>query len=141
MSIFASYVSKVVALPFDPPNEVTIQKLSGKHLAAARQAQIAASFEQVRTMGGAAAFQNDLAAIGESVSTAIAAEQAARKADPMRQYDRGTLLAHGIKAWTYTEAITPATLDDLDEQAADFLAREILALTMPNGNAEKKTDS
>jgi len=138
MSIFASYVTRIVPLPFDEPHEVTIQKLSGKHLAAARQASVAASMEFVRTMGGAA-FGQELTA---ALSSAHAAEQAAAvQADPVRRYDRATVLAKGVKAWTYTEPITPATLDDLDEQAADYLAREILALTLPNGAAEKKTST
>jgi hypothetical protein len=131
MSIFASYVTRTVPLPFDEPHTVTIQKLSGKALAAARQAQVAASMDLVRSMGGAT-FGRELAAVDPA-----AVDEA--KADPLRPYDRSTVLAKGVKAWTYEQPPTPDRLDDLDEQAADFLFRAILELTLPNGDAKKNT--
>jgi hypothetical protein len=137
VSIFASYVTRTVPLPFDEPHTVTIQKLSGKALQAARQAQVTASMAFVKAMGGAA-FGRELADVG---AEAVAAEVDRRQADPARQYDRPTVLAKGVKAWTYSEAVTPAALDDLDDQAADFLFHAILELTLPNGDAEKKTAS
>jgi hypothetical protein len=143
MSIFASYVTRTVELPFDEPHTVTIQKLSGKALAAARQARVAASMDLVKTMGGAA-FGRELAQLttaNDGLAAAIEQETTANQTDPVRLYDRSTVLAKGVKAWTYSEAIAPDRLDDLDEQAADFLFRAILDLTLPNGAAEKKTDS
>ena len=133
MSIFASYVTRTVPLPFDEPHTVTIQKLSGKALQAARQASIAASMQLVQAMGGAV--------IGRELAEVPPEAVAAAQADPMRQYDRPTVLAKGVKAWTYSEAVTPATLDDLDEQAADFVCRAILDLTLPNGDAKKNSSS
>ena len=138
MSIFASYVTRTVPLPFDEPHTVTIQKLSGKALQAARQAQVAASMDFVKTMGGAA-FGRELADVG--ASAAVAAEVERRQADPARQYDRPTVLAKGVKAWTYPDPPTPDRLDDLDEQAADFVFRAILDLTLPNGDAKKNSSS
>ena len=136
MGIFASYVSRVVPLPFDEPHTVTIQKLSGKALADARQAQIAASVAFVRAMGGAA-FGRELAAATAGREDAGAVT--AGGDDPRRQYDRPTVLAKGVKAWSYDEPPTSERLDDLDEEAADFVFRAILDLTLPNGAAEKKT--
>jgi len=136
MGIFASYVSRVVPLPFDEPHTVTIQKLSGKALAAARQARIAASVEFVRAMGGAA-FGRELAAA--TAGREDAAPVAAGGEDGFPQYDRPTVLAKGVKAWTYEEPPTTDRLDDLDEEAAEYLFRAILELTLPNGAAEKKT--
>jgi hypothetical protein len=138
MSIFASYVTRIVPLPFDTPHEVTIQKLPAKALAAAREASIAASFAFVKTIGGTA-MQKEIAGLADP--DAVAERLAERQADPLRSYDRSTVLAKGVKAWTYSEPVTPDTLDDLDEEAAEFLAREILALTLPNGSAEKKSSS
>ena len=134
MGIFASYVSRVVPLPFDEPHTVTIQKLSGKALAEARQAAIAASVAFVKALGGAA-FGRELAAA--TAGREDAATVTAGGEDPIRQYDRLTVLAKGVTAWTYDEPL--ARIDDLDEQAADFLFRAILDLTLPNGDAEKKT--
>ena len=133
MSIFASYVTRTVPLPFDDPHTVTIQRLSGKALQAARQAQIAASMQLVQAMGGAA--------IGRELAEVPPEAVAAAQTDPARQYDRPTVLAKGVKAWTYSEAVTPSTLDDLDEQAADFLFHAILELTLPNGDGQKKSSS
>src|SRR5262245_6154413 len=135
MSIFASYVTTTGAIPWDPGQTVTIQRLSGNHLAAARQASITASMAFVKQMGGPA-MQRELADV---TADAVKAELATRAADPLRQYDRATVLAHGVKAWTYPDPVTPDRLDDLTDDAADFLAREILALTLPNGAGEKKT--
>jgi len=134
MGIFASYITRVVPLPFDAPHEVTIQKLSGKALAAARQAKSVESIDYVKRMGGAA-FGRELASAREAIGAAEPSP------DRTRDYDRPTVLAKGVKAWTYSEAVTPATLDDLDEQATDFLFHAILDLTLPNGDAEKKTGS
>jgi hypothetical protein len=134
MGIFASYVSRVVPLPFDEPHTVTIQKLSGKALAAARQARIAASVEFVRAMGGAA-FGRELAAA--TAGREDAAPVTAGGENGFQQYDRPTVLAKGVTAWTYDEPL--ARLDDLDEEAAEYLFRAILELTLPHGDAEKKT--
>lgn len=147
-SIFASYVTRTVPIPWDEGQTVTIQKLTGRALAAARQVHVTASMEWIRTMGGAE-FQRELAAAAaggadgadDVVRAAVAQEQAKRRDDPLRQYDRSTVLEKGVKAWTYPEALTPAALADLTDEAADFLAREILTLTLPGGTAEKKTAS
>jgi hypothetical protein len=133
MSIFASYVTRTVPLPFDEPHTVTIQKLSGKALAAARQAHIASSMQFVQAMGGAAVGR-ELAALDPDAVAAARTETAPR-------YDRPTVLAKGVKAWTYPDPPTTDRLDDLDDQAADFLCRAILELTLPNGDAQKKSDS
>ena len=50
-----------------------------------------------------------------------------------------SVLQRGVKAWTYAEPVTPDALADLTEEAADFLAREILTLTLPEpGDAGTK---
>ena len=124
MSIFASRVQKTLELPFDPPHTVTIQKLSGRHLERAMQENQIAAAEFLRRMGGAA-FQQELTA------TVVSDEDMARaRSNPFMRYDRGIILQRGIKAWSYPDPITAATVEDLSEEAADFLAREILALTL-----------
>jgi hypothetical protein len=126
-------VTRTVPLPFDEPHTVTIQKLSGKALQAARQAQIAASMQLVQAMGGAA--------IGRELADVPPEAVAAAQADPARSYDRPTVLAKGVKAWTYPDPPTTDRLDDLDEQASDFLFHAILELTLPNGDGQKKSSS
>jgi hypothetical protein len=138
MSIFASRTQRVVEIPFDAPHTVTIQKLAGRQVEKAREANQFASADRLKGMGGAA-FQRELGQLGDPVATAALVAKA--QADPLNTYDRATVLQKGIKAWTYEEAVTPETIDDLSDEAADFLARAILELTLPaRDEASKKKD-
>ena len=128
MSIFASYTQQTVLIPFDAPETVTIRKLSGRQLEKCRESNQLASVEALKRMGGAA-LQRELAALSES--TKMADLVATATADPLTSYDRLMVLQLGIVAWSYSEAVTPGTIEDLSEEAAMFLAREILALTLP----------
>jgi hypothetical protein len=128
MSIFASRTQQTIAIPFDVPHTVTVQKLSGLQLEAAYAARLTASTETLKRMGGAA-FRDDLAALGDS--TAVAALVAQAQADPLTHYDRTTVLEKGIVGWSYDGAPTRALIEDLSQEAATFLARAILALTLP----------
>lgn len=134
MSIFASRAQKTIDLPFDPPQTVTIQKLAGRHLEKARQESLFASFDYVKRVGGVA-FQRELAAAlgenGEPAETREASDAPAVAVDPLADVDLDVVLRHGIKAWTYDVEITPQALDDLTDEARDFLAREILRFTKP----------
>jgi hypothetical protein len=136
-SIFASRFQKTIPVPFDDGHEVTIQKLTGRHLELARQAQQVASFDFVRQIGGAAACDRELAAVGSREK--VADEVAAVRADPRRRYDRTTILLKGVKAWTYDVPVSVETIEDLSDEAASWLADEILQLTFPTGDAQKKT--
>jgi hypothetical protein len=142
VSIFASRTTKTIPLPFDVPHEVTIQRLAGRHLGKAQLENQVTSVENLRRMGGAA-FQKELEGLGDTSKRAELVKQ--HQADPLNAYDRYEVLAKGIKSWTYEELLTPVeviegdgvkrlrilAIDDLDDDAADFLAREILRLTKP----------
>jgi hypothetical protein len=71
-------------------------------------------------------------------------------ADPLTGYDRFTLVKSGLLAWSYAQpiAVRPekgsdallrkaeqeardAVIDDLDDEAVDFIATEVLRLTKP----------
>jgi len=137
MSIFASHTQQTIALPMDPPHTVTIRKLSGRSLEQAREAQQLAAVAHLQAMGGAA-FQRDLNALGSPA--AVAALVAKAQANPLQTYDRYTVLAKGIVAWSYdTQSLTPVdgripAIDDLDGETAGFLARAILDLTLPGSD-------
>lgn len=45
---------------------------------------------------------------------------------------RQAVLRAGIAAWTFDASVSPETVDDLDEDSADWLAGEILLLTKPS---------
>lgn len=157
-SPFASRTTKVVPLPFDEPHTVTIQKLAGRHLETAHELMLAENAASLQRLGGIKV-QHEIDQIRKAELKAAKEEDRPVadpvekvKADPMSQYDRTHVLYRGIKAWTYDEPLKPVpiveegvtrmhipAIDDLTEEAADFLAREILALTLPpRDEAEQK---
>lgn len=128
--MFASRITKEIALPSDPSVCVTIRKLGWLQRKAAQQiAQLEAAKGLVE-MGGAAfvrAFEELRHDRGEVV--------AAQLADPLTTHDQLTVLVSGVKAWTKADPITKDTLSDLEDADAEFLAREILTLTIPRDDA------
>src|SRR5436305_9829240 len=57
----------------------------------------------------------------------------ARAERPADQSFRQAILRAGIVAWTFADvAVSPETIDDLDEDAAEFIASEIILLTKPS---------
>ena len=148
MGIFASQtVSDPIPVPFDPPHTVTVRKLTARECDAAAEAHrdgIAsgsarawpATFRRMLEKGA-----ND-----PDVLKAIA--------DPLTGYDRFALVRSGLTAWTYPQSITPVpakaevkakgnvpgspavpasdAIEDLDDEAVDFIATEVLRLTKPH---------
>lgn len=131
-SPFASRHTEIVSLPSDPTESVTIRRLSGRALEQARQASQEASIAALKRMGGAD-FQRELAALGDATQTAALVAQA--QADPLSGLDRYVVLQKGVVAWTYADPPTPDALDDLSEEAADYLARKIVDITLPARDA------
>lgn len=132
MSIFASETTATVSLPFDAPHTVTVQKLTGRDLERA-QADHMSDFVAGRSpRGWAALFQR---AIREG--TATVAQLAEGQRDPLAGFDRSALVRGGLKAWTYTierdgkTVPRPIDVDDLDDEALEFIALEIMKLTRP----------
>lgn len=150
-SPFASQTSTTVPLPFDPPHTVTIRKLTGREIERAQAAhrdEVASG----RTRSWAAFFKRTLER-GASDPDVLAAIR-----DPLTGYDRFTLVRAGLVAWTYPQSLKPLTpaervdgirtdgVEDLDDEAVDFIATEILRLTKPalfqsaeDAAAEKKS--
>jgi len=141
-SPFASQsVSNPIPLPFDPPQTVTVRKLTG------RECDGAAEAHRDNLAGGSArswpaVFRRALekGATDPEVLKAIA--------DPLTGYDRFALVRAGLVAWSYPQPIktSPVTaavqaadgkppvdpIDDLDDEAVDFIATEVLRLTKPH---------
>ena len=122
---FASQTQETVALPFDPPQTVTVRKLTGRECDEARQAH------RDGLAGGSvrlwpATFRRALekGATDPEVLRAIA--------DPLTGYDRFAIVRAGLIAWTYPAKCTKEAIDDLDDEAVDFLAAAILRLTKPH---------
>jgi hypothetical protein len=151
MSIFASRTTQTIPIPWDGPHTVTIRRLAGRHLERARQAEQVNSMKAVERLGGEQ-FRRALNDAGGGDPAAVAALVAERRADPLFGLDRYTVLAHGIVSWTYDEPLDAVAtvddegqpqrripaLDDLDDDAADLIARAIVALSPRRDQAAQK---
>lgn len=135
MSVFASRTIKVLALPSDPNQTVTIQKLAGRHIKKARQEQVAVAFEQFTRMGGQKAFKQS-EAVDENSKAETAAQVKAVADDPMQKYDHVIVMKSAVKSWTLLDddgtvvPLSPEAIEDLDEETSAWLTREILQLSV-----------
>lgn len=142
MNPFASLtVSDPIPLPFDEGQWIQVRRLTGREITRAQEAHRdtlatgdprlwAASFKRMLATGGAT---------DPEVMQAIT--------DPLTGYDRYALVRAGLVAWSYPQVITvrPVTaavkaadgapsidaIEDLDDDAVDFIATEVLRRTKP----------
>lgn len=135
MSIFASQTkSDPISIPFDAPHTIVVRKLTGREYEAACEAH-RGSVATGRPNAWPALFRKALTA-GASDPDVLKAV-----ADPLTGHDRYALVRAGLVSWSYTESIkvlpavgdTPAidAVGDLDDEAIDFIATEVLRLTKP----------
>lgn len=142
MSIFASRTQREVPIPFgDEPGKdlVVIQKLTGRQLGKAQQAFFNELVAGVQARGGAKV-QKDIESLFASSESAKAVAEAAEKAkaQPLNGYDRHTLILYGVKSWTLEPRLDGMSVeartvlfDDLEDDAVEFFATEVLRLTKP----------
>lgn len=147
MTIFASETqSDQIPVPGDAGHTVVVRKLTGIEIEAAQQAHangIAAG--GARTW--AARFRRMLEHGGTDTETLQAI------ADPLTGYDRFALVRAGLVSWSYPRSVKPVlakpaiaakgsapasppvaasdAIADLDDEAVDFIATEVLRLTKP----------
>lgn len=124
--MFASRVKKKVELKDgDDVVYVTIRKLSASSLEKASDVAQGASLASLRAMGPevAKALRET-----EKDKPEVKPEISAKKR--YAAYDRSTVLRAGVESWTAKEKL-PGALDDLDEDAANTLHREIVDLSAP----------
>jgi len=132
MSIFASQTtSDPIPIPFDPPHTVTVRKLTGRELERAQQAHMIGIVSgSARTW---AARFSAMAKTGDPKAMELLN-------DPLLGYDREAVIRSGLVAWSYSQPIaavppsekTPDAIADLDDEAMDFIAREIMRRTKPS---------
>ena len=140
MSIFASQTqSDPIPVPFDPPHTVTVRKLTGREVEAAQTEHMKSLVAGRSARGWSAAFHRLIA----GVATPADAQKAL--ADPLEGYDRTALVRAGLVAWSYalpirriettaTDTTTVTVVDaveDLVDEALEFIAGEVLRLTKP----------
>lgn len=124
MSVFTSHVTQVLTLA---EGAITIRKLAPKHLAAAMRAAQAASLAGVREMGGIGVLK-EMADLDDKDAKKDGPKPAI---NPLVLYDVVTLLEKGIVEWSYETKLSRESIEDLDAETQELLAREILQLTKP----------
>lgn len=145
MSIFSSQTKKTLPIQTDPSHTITIRKLTGKEVEKA-QADDAIGLAAGSTRSWAARMKA-VAKAGDD------AKALAALMDPLVGYDRFSIIRSGLLAWSYPESLKPIAaraaveakdgqpaqpaveaydaITDLDDEAADFIATQILRLTKP----------
>ncbi len=124
MSIFASETTRTLEVPGDAPHTVTIRKLTGADVERAQGEHLNATIAGRSPRGWAAQFQ---ALIAKGIATDVDAAKAL--GDPLAGYDRLMIVRAGLTAWTYDKPLTAVA--DLDDEALEFVAIEIMRLTKP----------
>lgn len=133
MSIFTNQIEKTLPVPNDPDHAITIRKLPRRHLEkAAREAQ-RQHLEGLQEIGGPrqiAELQEALEKLDPPKPEQPVSDEPKR--DPLTAYDRQTLLQAAIVRWTYDVPVTPETIQEIDEDTEEWLAREVLRLSRPS---------
>lgn len=132
MSVFASQTQQTIALPFDLPHTVTVRKLTGREIERAQESH-RGNLAAGSARAWSATFRRALekGAGDPDVLKAIA--------DPLTGYDRFVLVRAGLIGWSYPQALNGSSVsstahdavEDLVDEAVDFIATEVLRLTKP----------
>ena len=123
MSIFAKENQHTIPLPFDPPHTITITKCTGDEITQAQAEHIRSLVAGRSARGWAEQFQRQ---IGKGII-----EVKELIFDPMNGYERKALIKAGLVGWSYDRDITDEVIASLDDDAQEFIAREILQLSKP----------
>lgn len=130
MILFASRNTKTLTLDTDTgPVEVQIAALPRRHFERAAKASQLDSVLALREMGGKV-FLDEIKSLGGDDAV-----KAAAKRDPLLSFSVSILLEFGILKLDGHKP-TPAELDDLTEEPAELIAREVVRLTKPSLFAE-----
>jgi len=132
-SIYTRFVSETIDVR---GVSVTIRKLAPAHLAEAAKVQTDEAQQEMRRVFdtlGEKLFEDMNRVTPESIEQ----YRSSVSADPVRAYDRVTLMRHGVTAWSLAGPdgpvpVTPDTLADLDDDAQTAIAGAILALSRPS---------
>lgn len=148
-SPFASRTVATLPIPFDPPHEVTLQKLAGRHLEKAETAAQAKWIESMDAKGGVKKQREILKAFKDEEDDKPKSDTPAPEpekdspVDPLAGLDPYTVCRYGIKAWTYddqplkeemddeTGTMRVRAIDDLGPEELKWFATETMRLTKP----------
>lgn len=143
--MFASKVTATVTTPSGVA--VVIRKLSWLQRHEVRKVMQRQSRKDIQELGGVEEFkklfEEQKAPDADAPAVPVAADVPAAAPDLLLTHDQYTVLVCGVKSWEAPEPVTKLTLADLDDADAEFLAREILALSQPSPTLEtdRKNDA
>lgn len=175
-----SGITKPLAIPHEPGQEITVRMLSWVQLKEARERRTAAALQAAKDLGAelfsqlqdsswwdtlgvdrdapkadVARAYRDLAKVHHPDAggdpeffrrlklayergMAAAPPKLDAEKDPLDDYDQGTVLRHGVIAWSYRDPVTPENVADLDPTTAEWAAREICRLSDPQRTEEER---
>lgn len=124
-SPFASRRVATLPIPFDLPNEVTLQALAGRHIEKAEIAAQAKWIESMDAKGGVKKQREVMRAFKDeddkpSDKTPEPEPQKDEPVDPLAGLDQYTVCRFGIKSWTYEESLKPEPVEDDDSPFASL---------------------
>ena len=117
--------AKQTDIPHEPGEWLKLRRLSWRELDEAKEAQVGKVMKKI-------------SALGADLVTAIQSATTVPHQDQAKAYDRGTVLRAGIIGWSYDADVTPENIDALDPETADWAFDEILALSSPESDGDKK---
>ncbi len=116
------HLIRTIEIPHEPGATITIRKLSHHQLMMAQDTMQDRALERFGRVADVAQ---------KLPQTADDRDRARELAEnPENKYDRRTVLRAGITAWTYAEPPDEATIDDLDEDTAEWAFQEIMAFSV-----------
>ncbi len=124
MAIVTKVVKKL-DIPHEDGEHMELRRLSWRQLEQAQEVATEELYERIKKMGPEviASFQKS-------------GNQQQQEAVP--NYDRSTVLKLGIAGWSYDAEVTPENIDCLDEQTAAWAYDEIMAMSKPRPEEERK---
>jgi hypothetical protein len=130
-SPFSSKTHDTIPLPFDPPHTAVVRTLTGREVDRAQAEHVRSFINGRSTRGWAAVFARKLAE-----GTASNADAQKVLDDPLNGYDRYAVVKAGLVSWSYEPPLTSETRDaaieDLVDDAIEYLATEIMRRTKPS---------
>lgn len=114
-------MTRKIELPHEPGQWVEIRPLSWRKLQDARDSRVRELAKQMQSLG-----RDVLDALPKGDRSEAPSAEQETPASLLNAYSLGALLRAGIVAWSYDEPVSGETIDELDEQTAQLIARELV---------------
>ena len=125
--MLTSKIRRRIELPHEPEQWVEVRQLSYLQLDLARDIFQMRNMDRLGRLDASTRQQLAEMQLARFQNSTTVAEVVVD--DPLIGYDVQTLLQAGVIAWSYDEAVTPESVDQLDEATAEYVARELVPKT------------